>query len=224
MIHPPRVAYSELAQTPGTHEWLLFEAVTAPGVDLFRQFPVAPVLTLRDADSQDYRQAFDALLRLWQGGAIKGTFANLEAAGLLTQILALILSAWERGGSIPRPAALQTGEDRLAPALHYMADNLHRKISRNDLARVACLHPASLDRRFRDLYNAPPLALLRGMRLDRARTLLESGNATLEGIAAECGFVSASHLGRAFRARFGQSPGQWRQGLTDARNRYRDAL
>ena len=220
MVHPPHVAYSEIAGTPGTHEWLLFEAVIPPGVDMLRRHPVSPVVSL-GAES-GYRDIFDLLLRLWQNGA--GTFTGLEAAAQLTRLLTLVLTAWERHGSVPRPIALQTEEDRFTPVLHFMADRLSEKITRSDLAHLACLHPVYFDRKFRQAFGLPPLALLRQMRLDRARQLLESGDATLETIAHACGFTSASHLGRAFLERFGQTPGAWRQGLTDAKNRYRDAL
>jgi len=50
-------------------------------------------------------------------------------------------------------------------------------------------------------------------RLDRARSMLESDEGvflSVATIAHGCGFLDASHFGRAFRARFGVSPGRLR--------------
>jgi AraC-like DNA-binding protein len=49
-------------------------------------------------------------------------------------------------------------------------------------------------------------------RLERARMMLGSGTSdrTIQEVAAMCGFVSAAHLSRRFRERYGVSPSQWR--------------
>jgi AraC family carnitine catabolism transcriptional activator len=51
----------------------------------------------------------------------------------------------------------------------------------------------------------PPHAYVAGLRLDRARTMLETGAMVIEA-ALEAGFASPSAFTRAFRRRFGEAP------------------
>lgn len=48
-------------------------------------------------------------------------------------------------------------------------------------------------------------------RLENARRLLESTEDSLEQIARACGYANAKYFGRAFKAAFKQSPGEYRQ-------------
>lgn len=55
---------------------------------------------------------------------------------------------------------------------------------------------------------------VRSSRLDHARVLLADARLDLTQIALACGYADASALGKAFRRRFGCSPGDWRAGRT----------
>ena len=59
--------------------------------------------------------------------------------------------------------------------------------------------------------------MLRGLRLRRARTLLESTDGTLETISAACGLGDAAALSRAFKVEYGLSPGAHRTNARQAR-------
>lgn len=71
----------------------------------------------------------------------------------------------------------------------------------------------------RSLYNlfvpsgTTPHAFIQGARLDRACALLGHPNwrqAPITGIARQCGFTDPAHFTRAFRARHGMAPTEWR--------------
>jgi LacI family transcriptional regulator len=49
------------------------------------------------------------------------------------------------------------------------------------------------------------------VRLGCFRALLLERDAPIRSLVAECGFSSETHLGRIFRARFGEAPGTWRR-------------
>jgi AraC-like DNA-binding protein len=53
---------------------------------------------------------------------------------------------------------------------------------------------------------------LRDLRLDRAAMLLQTANSDVSvgSIALGCGYTDLSAFGKAFRARFGASPSEWR--------------
>jgi len=84
--------------------------------------------------------------------------------------------------------------------------------SLTELAREAGVHPTHLARAFARHYSATIGQCVRERRLSLARNLLLSSDTPLVDVAARCGFADQSHLGRAFRRRFGSSPGAFRAG------------
>ncbi|MCW1840515.1 GlxA family transcriptional regulator [Prosthecomicrobium hirschii] len=83
------------------------------------------------------------------------------------------------------------------------------------------LSSRQLERLFlRDL-GCSPGAVFLDMRLDRARDLLAGTDQPIASVARDCGFVSQSHFSKAFRDRFGLSPGEARQPVRPPRPSWR---
>jgi len=78
------------------------------------------------------------------------------------------------------------------------------------LAAEARVSRATLVRIFRKAAGLAPLAFLSELRLELARRRLASTNVSLAKLAAEVGYDSESSFARAFRRRFGVSPGRSR--------------
>jgi AraC family transcriptional activator of mtrCDE len=78
------------------------------------------------------------------------------------------------------------------------------------LAAEARVSRATLVRIFRKAAGLAPLAFLSELRLELARHRLASTNVSLAKLAAEVGYDSESSFARAFRRRFGVSPGRSR--------------
>lgn len=78
------------------------------------------------------------------------------------------------------------------------------------LATEARVSRATLVRIFRKAAGLAPLAFLSELRLELARHRLASTNVRLASLAAEVGYESESSFARAFRRRFGMSPGKSR--------------
>lgn len=64
---------------------------------------------------------------------------------------------------------------------------------------------------FRSMTGISPGNYIREIRLEKARQLLLGTDIPLKRIAYQTGFVDANHLGKAFRKRFGFTPGQFRR-------------
>lgn len=216
MIHPPSLPYAEYAEVPGTHEWIVFECDARPGLALFRRYPVAPVVPL--AEPGAFSALFDPLLRAWEGPP--SAARDMHVSALALQILALVLESWEASGSPPRPPALMTAQDRFSGLVVYLSQNLHRKLGRDDIAAFAHLQPNYLDRVFRRTYGASPMQMLRDLRLQRARHLLESSDHTVAAVAEMCGFEEAGYFTRVFRQQTGRTPSEYRHYLGAARRSY----
>jgi len=213
MIHPPHLPFSERANGPGTHLYFVFDTRVPPHLDLLRLHPVSPVV--RVPSPADYAGTFDRLLDAWATPASPAR--DLRAFALAADLLAAVLDGWQAAGRPPRPAALQTPEDRFADIVGFMAEHLDRRLTRDDLAGRVCLHPGYFDRAFRAAYGLAPMQMLRDLRLRRARQLLESTDDTLDSIAHTCGLGDAAAFSRAFRARYGAAPGQHRQSAKQTR-------
>ena len=99
---------------------------------------------------------------------------------------------------------------RLARTLAFMERNLQRQITISELAKEAAMSERHYSRKFTQAYGGPPGTFVAGLRLDRARLLLESGDLVLEKIAELTGHTDAAHLCRAFMNTYGVTPSKFR--------------
>src|SRR5262249_3039110 len=99
---------------------------------------------------------------------------------------------------------------RMEQVRDLLAERVAENVRLDDLAQVADMSRFHLIRLFRERYGVTPFAFQRNLRVDRARAALKLAE-PLADAAAEPGFADQSHLGRAFRAVMGATPGQYRQ-------------
>jgi AraC-like DNA-binding protein len=74
------------------------------------------------------------------------------------------------------------------------------------MADAAAMSRSAFADRFRSLAGEPPGAYVTRVRLDRARRLLQSTDATVADVADRVGYGSSEALSRAFKARYGVAP------------------
>ncbi len=99
------------------------------------------------------------------------------------------------------PVSIETGDTSFGDITGWMLHHLDQDLTVDDLARRALMSNRTFARRFRAEVGASPAAWLNKQRLLRAQQLLEESNATIDEIAAACGFGTAAvmrhHIGRA---------------------------
>jgi AraC-like DNA-binding protein len=93
----------------------------------------------------------------------------------------------------------------------YLADEFVGRSSISEVASRLAVHPSRLAREFRRYYGVSPSRYVRELRLERARSDLESGSDTLSAIALRNGFSDQSHLTREFRKATGVTPAAYRR-------------
>ena len=98
----------------------------------------------------------------------------------------------------------------LAAVRELLDDRVAENVGLDDLAAVAGLSRFHLIRAFQRRYGVTPFAYQRNRRIEKARAVLRTG-ASLADAAAGAGFADQSHLGRAFRAVMGATPGEYRE-------------
>lgn len=86
-----------------------------------------------------------------------------------------------------------------------MADDL---FGVNALAGEAAMSPVQLYRKLKVLTGKTPNDLIRNMRLDRARSLLEQRAGNISEVAARTGFRNMSYFAKCFKEKFGMNPSE----------------
>jgi AraC-like DNA-binding protein len=99
---------------------------------------------------------------------------------------------------------------RIEAAREYLHAHQHGPVSLDEAARAACLSRYHFHRAFTQAHRRTPHDYVTGLRLERARTLLESGE-SVQSVALVVGFSGAPAFARLFRSRYGLTPGAVRK-------------
>jgi AraC-like DNA-binding protein len=92
----------------------------------------------------------------------------------------------------------------------YIEANWNRAISIDELVAITGTSARSIFRTFQRRRGYSPMAFAKMVRLKHARALLiaPDGNATVTGIALQCGFLNLGHFARQYREAFGHLPSE----------------
>ena len=93
----------------------------------------------------------------------------------------------------------------------WIGEHLDDDLSVSGLAGRMHLSERQLARRFRRELGSSPADYVERARVERARSILEDGEPSLERVATTCGFRSAEVMRRAFQRRLGTSPSEYRE-------------
>lgn len=100
---------------------------------------------------------------------------------------------------------------RIGTVLQRLNENLARGWSLEGLAGIAAMSRSAFSELFRSTVGEPPMRYLTTLRLAKAARLLRSTEGTVAEIARRVGYRSVESLSRAFKARFGDSPSEFRR-------------
>lgn len=95
---------------------------------------------------------------------------------------------------------------RVLRAKEWMQDQWQAELTLNDIARHACLSPYHFHRSFREAFGESPMKWLRRLKLQKAKTMLETGGVSVTRAAYDCGFADVFSFSKAFRREMGVSP------------------
>ncbi|MCK8487945.1 helix-turn-helix domain-containing protein [Paenibacillus sp. MBLB2552] len=205
MIHRPNEPFNVISQRDGVHYLFNIHAEVGDGADFFKLFPLGKVIRIRDRN--EYERKFDELRSLWlQEG---DDHRNIQIGSLAFFLLYEIVESTKLGGrQTTRDPAIT---DRFNEALHYMEARLDQEMTREELAKLYHMNPVYFSRAFQKIYKLTPMQMLRKLRLQHAKQLLESTDYTMEHISRCCGFYDAAHFSKAFHNSFGKGPAEYRK-------------
>ncbi len=164
--------------------------------------------------------------RIWSSGGIT---AGID--------LALALIGEDLGEDVARRTAQQLvvyrrrpgGQSQFSPLLQmeradgrfgelwdHVRMHLRDRLSVAELARLSCMSPRNFSRAFKQEVGIAPAKAVERLRVDTARADLESGNPTIQQVAAAYGFGNPERMRRSFLRMLGAPPSALkRQGRRD---------
>lgn len=157
-------------------------------------------------------------------GSLPALIAALAAeaasprAGVSEQVRALggaLVVETGRAFAAPQDLAVEIDPDArssssVAAMERYLADNLSRPVTVQDVAAVVHLSTRHAARLFAASTGESLMAALRRRRLEQAAHLLLESEETVSRIARACGYPEVRAFVTAFRRRYGQAPGAFR--------------
>lgn len=152
--------------------------------------------------SSDLRIIGHQILNCPLEGSLRCLFMESKAI----EILALQLGAISYS-QIGEPPRLNKDErNRLEEARRIIEREFADPPSLLTLARRVGLNDFKLKRGFRELYGTTVFGYVRTLRMEKARTMLDTGELNVTEVALATGYSCFGHFSEAFRKRFGISP------------------
>jgi transcriptional regulator GlxA family with amidase domain len=100
---------------------------------------------------------------------------------------------------------------RMVRVINLMEQNIEHPLHTQTLAQIAGISRRQLERRFLGEFGKTPSRFYVELRLKHAQALLLQSTDSLLAVALKCGFSSASHFGRCFRATYHETPARVRR-------------
>ena len=203
VIHPgERHGYAEMA--PRTVIFNLLYHVSEPPfgpIAASNLFPVlfpagvtpSPAKTLGRVPRRDLAHVIGLAREIRSEEESERPLRHVICSTLLMAIM-LELSRWAHAHALPKPEDIQK-------ELDFIGANLVHKISLKDICDVSGRSISTLYRAFRRIAGTSPIDYVISMRLAKARILLDRGGLSMEEVAAQTGFCSASHLSHTLHAK-----------------------
>lgn len=163
------------------------------------------------------RAGMDSKIEGLETGADDYVTKPFDSKELLARVRNLIeqrrqLRAKFSAGLVLKPGevAVSSLDDTLLKKVMTAIENRmsHENLCAEDIAHEVALSRRHLDRKLMSLTNLSGAELIRYMRLQRARELLDKNAGTVAEIAFQVGFGSPSHFTSCFRERFGCLPSE----------------
>lgn len=104
-------------------------------------------------------------------------------------------------------------DQRVQKVMTLMEDSFDQQLCITDLAKAVNLSPWRLCHIFKTETNTTPLQYLRVLRMERAKTLLETTFLSVKQVVTEVGVRDESHFVRDFKSTYGVSPTRFRLSL-----------
>ena len=151
------------------------------------------------SDAEKYKNLFTKALNLKYENAIGSTYR-------ITSVLYEILSELTRDVGF----TANSKDNRIIESAEYMRQNFwNPELSIEKMAIQACVSPAYYRREFNRVYGTSPKEFLDTLRIQYAKTLLETDYFSQKEIAWRCGYTDVGYFRTVFKRKIGKSIKQY---------------
>ena len=181
----------------------------------------AELFTDQEAAQLDLAPLFgerDTILEHLAGAIGEAVNDNLPRSSLFVEPIAQAMASRflainGRRDSVHEPLrrSNQLSNKQLQRIRDFVEANLDTDIRLNAMARICGLSTEYFVRLFKNSVGVSPYQYVIGLRVERAKNLLQEQAQSLSEIALQCGFSHQEHMTRMFRRLTGQTPGRYRR-------------
>lgn len=140
----------------------------------------------------------------------RGVARTLAMEARANDLVAGILSALQNESAAAKPRPLYRDDaERIEAAAQILRERLAEPPSLGELARAVGVSDTKLKRGFQVVYGTTAFGYLRSLRMEHARQMLVTGEATVLEAATFVGYSNPSHFAAAFRTEYGVNPKQF---------------
>ncbi|MFB9275467.1 AraC family transcriptional regulator [Cohnella cellulosilytica] len=154
------------------------------------------------AEPLELLELIDSMLGAWARG--DDGLRRLQVRGDFIRFVHAVLSQRERADGADSPSLAEQ-------VVRHLARHYRRTISLDRLARQLNYSPQYVSRKFKEQTGRSPMDYVIGLRMDRARELLQTSEASLQEISAHVGYADLMYFNRLFKKTVGLTPGQYRK-------------
>lgn len=171
-------------------------------------FVLSNAIALLDGSKEvpGLREVFEDIASARPSPVVARAFYESKATEAISRIVDWSLSS-KATRTAPMKAADRTALNR---ARRYVAENLHRTVSSEELCAVACMSASKLVGLFKSVEHATPHEYARALRMERARALLAQTDLPLSAVSRLVGFQRQGSFSEAFKARYNVTPREYR--------------
>ncbi len=206
-----------------TGTWLLAEAGLLEDVRCVIHWEALPAFAERfpDADVRaDLYQSDRGFLTCAGGTAPLDMMLHMVAedlgddvvSGACQQIITDRVRQHGESQTLPIGSRLKIANGRLLEMVRLMETNISEPLSLEDIAAAVKLSRRQVERLYQRHLGMSPARCYTLLRLNRAHLLLTQSDLPVLQVALACGFVSASHFSKCYRAVYGRPPARDRMG------------
>ena len=130
------------------------------------------------------------------------------------RISKLFLYQWHREGQLPYASMIANvthSDAAILRSQEWVARHYDHPDVVTGMAQRSGLPKRTFDRRFRVATGYSPLAYVQAMRIEEGKQMLETGEESVEEVAAQVGYEDTASFRRLFRRLVGMTPGDYRR-------------
>lgn len=137
---------------------------------------------------------------------------NQEIAirNLLSETWLLLLDEIEKHFVLPQIPDTEK-QNQVKNMLSYIHRNYGEKITLAEISKQAAVSAREANRLFQKVIRQTPFEYLMLYRLEQVRKFLEKSDLSITEISYRCGFTDSAYMGKQFRKKFGETPGEYRR-------------